>query len=125
MNFAEKAVIMNASEMNRALKRMAHEIIEANKGVDNLVLLGVQRRGVTMAKMLAQAIKQVEGHEVPQGALDITQVLQARRQYYSSESARLTAQLALVNTRVDLFAALGGGFDASSVLENGDHHEGS
>ena len=60
-----------------------------------------------------------------QGALDITQVLQARRQYYSSESARLTAQLALVNTRVDLFAALGGGFDASSVLENGDHHEGS
>ena len=72
MNFAEKAVIMNASEMNRALKRMAHEIIEANKGVDNLVLLGVQRRGVTMAKMLAQAIKQVEGHEVPQGALDIT-----------------------------------------------------
>ena len=45
MNFTEKAVIMNAKEMNRALKRMAHEIIEANKGIDNLVLLGVQRRG--------------------------------------------------------------------------------
>jgi pyrimidine operon attenuation protein/uracil phosphoribosyltransferase len=72
MNFAEKAVIMNSSEMNRALKRMAHEIIEANKGVENLVLLGVQRRGVTLAKMLQQAIKQVEGHEIPQGALDIT-----------------------------------------------------
>jgi len=72
MSFAEKAVIMNAKEMNRALKRMAHEIIEANKGVDDLVLLGVQRRGVTLARMLGEAIKQVEGHEVPQGALDIT-----------------------------------------------------
>lgn len=72
MNFTEKAVIMNAKEMNRALKRMAHEIIEANKGIDNLVLLGVQRRGVSLARMLADAIRQVEGIEVPQGALDIT-----------------------------------------------------
>ncbi len=72
MNFAEKAVIMNASEITRAMKRMAHEIIEANKGVDNLVLLGIQRRGVPLARMLAESIQQVEGHEVPQGALDIT-----------------------------------------------------
>jgi pyrimidine operon attenuation protein/uracil phosphoribosyltransferase len=72
MNFAEKAVIMNASEMNRAIKRMAHEVIEANKGIDNLVLLGVQRRGVPLAKMLGEAIKAVEGTDVPQGALDIT-----------------------------------------------------
>ena len=72
MNFAEKAVIMNASEITRAMKRMAHEIIEANKGVDNLVLLGIQRRGVPLARMLAEAIKQVEGYDVPQGALDIT-----------------------------------------------------
>ena len=61
MNFIEKAVIMNAGEMTRAIKRMAHEIVEANKGVDNLVLLGVQRRGVPLAGMLAEAIKQVEG----------------------------------------------------------------
>jgi pyrimidine operon attenuation protein/uracil phosphoribosyltransferase len=72
MNFTEKAVIMNASEMNRAIKRMAHEVIEANKGVDNLVLLGVQRRGVPLARMLGEAIKAVEGKEVPRGALDIT-----------------------------------------------------
>ena len=72
MNFTEKAVIMNASEMNRAIKRMAHEVIEANKGVDNLVLLGVQRRGVPLARLLGEAIKAVEGTEVPQGALDIT-----------------------------------------------------
>ena len=72
MNFAEKAVIMNASEMNRAIKRMAHEIIEANKGVENLAILGVQRRGVPLARMLGEAIKAVEGTELPQGALDIT-----------------------------------------------------
>jgi pyrimidine operon attenuation protein/uracil phosphoribosyltransferase len=72
MKFTEKAVIMNASEMNRAIKRMAHEVIEANKGIDNLVLLGVQRRGVPLARMLGQAIKAVEGKDVPQGALDIT-----------------------------------------------------
>ncbi len=72
MNFAEKAVIMNASEMNRAIKRMAHEIIEANKGTDNLVILGIQRRGVPLARMLGEAIKSVEGTELPQGALDIT-----------------------------------------------------
>jgi pyrimidine operon attenuation protein/uracil phosphoribosyltransferase len=72
MKFAEKAVIMNAAEMNRAIKRMAHEIIEANKGIENLVLLGIQRRGVPLAKTLGEAIKNVEGTEVPQGALDIT-----------------------------------------------------
>lgn len=72
MKFVEKAAIMNSREMGRAVKRMAHEIIEAHKGTDNLVLLGVQRRGVPLARMLAEAIKQVEGREVPQGALDIT-----------------------------------------------------
>jgi pyrimidine operon attenuation protein/uracil phosphoribosyltransferase len=72
MNFVEKAVIMNTSEMNRAIKRMAHEVIEANKGVENLVILGIQRRGVPLARKLAEAIKQVEGTELPQGALDIT-----------------------------------------------------
>ena len=72
MNFKEKAVIMNSGEMSRAVKRMAHEVVEANKGVNNLVLLGVQRRGVPLAKRLGKAIKQIEGQDVPSGALDIT-----------------------------------------------------
>jgi len=72
MDFTEKAAIMNAREMQRAIKRMAHEIVEANKGVENLVLLGVQRRGVPLAAKLADAISQIEGTEVPRGALDIT-----------------------------------------------------
>ncbi len=72
MNFVEKAVIMDASEMARSIKRMGHEIVEANKGVENLVLLGIQRRGVTLAGMLGDAIKEIEGSDVPRGALDIT-----------------------------------------------------
>lgn len=72
MDFAEKAVIMDADEMNRAVRRMAHEIVEANKGTVDLVLLGIQRRGVSMARMLEEAIRQIEGHAVPRGALDIT-----------------------------------------------------
>jgi pyrimidine operon attenuation protein/uracil phosphoribosyltransferase len=72
MSFVQKAAIMNTDEMNRALRRMAHEIIEANKGTENLVLLGIQRRGVTLARKIAENIAQVEGTDVPQGALDIT-----------------------------------------------------
>lgn len=72
MDFAEKAVIMDAKEMHRAVRRMAHEVVEANKGVGNLVLLGIQRRGVSIARMLGEAIAKIEGQAVPQGALDIT-----------------------------------------------------
>jgi pyrimidine operon attenuation protein/uracil phosphoribosyltransferase len=72
MSFTEKAVIMNQEEMMRAIKRMAHEVLEANGGVDDLVILGVQRRGVPLANLLREAIKGVEGAEVPMGAIDIT-----------------------------------------------------
>ncbi len=72
MAFVEKAVIMNGDEMKRAIVRIAHEIIEANKGTDNLVLLGVQRRGVPLARLIGEAISRVENVPVPIGALDIT-----------------------------------------------------
>ena len=58
-----------------------------------------------------------------QGALDITQVLQTRRQLFSAQGAQLATRLALLNSRVDLYSALGGGFDASSVIENGANDE--
>lgn len=72
MEFNEKAVIMNADDMARAVKRMAHEVVEANRGADNLVLLGIQRRGVPLARRLGESIRQVEGTDIPSGALDIT-----------------------------------------------------
>jgi pyrimidine operon attenuation protein/uracil phosphoribosyltransferase len=72
MSFTEKAVIMNEDEMMRAIKRMAHEVLEANGGIADLVLLGVQRRGVPLAALLQEAIRGVEGDAVPMGAIDIT-----------------------------------------------------
>ncbi len=67
-----KAAIMNEEEMRRALIRIGHEMIERNRGVDNLVLVGIQRRGVPLAAALRKIIADVEGKEVPCGSLDIT-----------------------------------------------------
>lgn len=58
--------------MNRALKRIAHQIIEGNSGVENVVFLGIKRRGIPLAHTLAGYIKEFEGVEVPVGELDIT-----------------------------------------------------
>ena len=67
-----KAKIMDEQAMRRALRRVAHEIIENNRGVEGLTLVGIQRRGVTLARMLAELIEQVEGVRPPMGVLDIT-----------------------------------------------------
>ena len=67
-----KAEIMDENAMKRALRRIAHEIIENNGGVENLKLVGIQRRGVTLAKMIREIIEQVEGVGLPLGVLDIT-----------------------------------------------------
>lgn len=58
--------------MQRALMRIAHEIVEHNRGVDNVALIGIQRRGVPLARQLQACIRQIEGVEPPLGALDIT-----------------------------------------------------
>lgn len=68
----EKAQLMDGQGMERALTRIAHEIIEKNKGVENLALIGIQRRGVPLAKRLQARIESVEGVKVPVGVLDIT-----------------------------------------------------
>ena len=70
--FAFKASIMDANAMQRALRRIAHEIIEGNHGVDGVTLVGIQRRGVTLARMLREEIERVEGVRLPLGVLDIT-----------------------------------------------------
>ena len=71
-NFVKKNVIMDADAMRRAIVRIAHEIIERNKGVDNVVLVGIRTRGVPIAERLAAAIKEIEKVELPVGMLDIT-----------------------------------------------------
>ena len=67
-----KNQLMDAAQMNRSLTRIAHEIIEHNKGVQDLVLVGIRRRGEPLARMLAERIEQVEGTRPPVGTLDIT-----------------------------------------------------
>jgi pyrimidine operon attenuation protein/uracil phosphoribosyltransferase len=65
-------VVFDAEAMARALTRMAHELLEANRGPDDLVLLGIPTRGVELARRLATRIGDIEGHAVAQGSLDIT-----------------------------------------------------
>lgn len=68
----EKAIIMDAKAMDRALTRIAHEIIEKNKGTEEMIFIGIQRRGVPLARRLSEIIRTVDGAEVPVGILDIT-----------------------------------------------------
>lgn len=64
--------IVDGSSMQRALTRITYEIIEQNKGVDNLVFVGIKTRGVYLAQRLAKRMEQLEGVKVPVGSLDIT-----------------------------------------------------
>jgi pyrimidine operon attenuation protein/uracil phosphoribosyltransferase len=63
--------VMDADDMRRALVRIAHEIIEKNKGAERVALVGIRRRGVPLADRLAAAIERIEGVTVPAGTLDI------------------------------------------------------
>jgi pyrimidine operon attenuation protein/uracil phosphoribosyltransferase len=64
--------LLSAEDMQRALVRVAHEIVERNKGAKDLVLVGMQTRGVPLARRLATTIKDLEGINVPVGSLDIS-----------------------------------------------------
>jgi pyrimidine operon attenuation protein/uracil phosphoribosyltransferase len=65
-------VVMDADRIGRTLTRIAHEIVERNKGVDDLALVGVRTRGVPIARRIARALKEITGDDIPTGALDIT-----------------------------------------------------
>ena len=66
------AVVMDADRIGRALTRMAHEIVERNKGIDDLVLVGVRTRGVPIARRIARTLREITNDDVATGALDIT-----------------------------------------------------
>ncbi|NLW70770.1 MAG: bifunctional pyr operon transcriptional regulator/uracil phosphoribosyltransferase PyrR [Eubacteriaceae bacterium] len=67
-----KARIMDENDVYRALKRIAHQIVENNKGCEGLVILGIRRRGVPLAQSIAAYIRENEGEVIPVGILDIT-----------------------------------------------------
>jgi len=64
--------VLEAPDIRRALTRIAHEILERTKGAEDVVLLGIQTRGVTLARRLAARLEEVEGRPVPWGSLDVT-----------------------------------------------------
>ena len=68
----QKTQLMSATEIERTLVRLAHEIIEKNNGVEGLGLVGIRRRGVPIAQRLGEIIKRIEKKPVPVGTLDIT-----------------------------------------------------
>ncbi len=68
----EKAQLMSASEIERTLVRLAHEVLEKTEDLDRLAFVGIRRRGVPMAQRLANRIKTLENREIPVGILDIT-----------------------------------------------------
>lgn len=68
----EKALVLDEQAIRRALTRIAHEIIEKNKGIEDCVLIGIRTRGIFLAERLSERIKQIEGKDIQVGELDIT-----------------------------------------------------
>jgi pyrimidine operon attenuation protein/uracil phosphoribosyltransferase len=66
------SIVLDADRIDRSLTRIAHEILERNRSLDELALVGIRTRGVPIAKRIAKAIHHINGHDVPTGALDIT-----------------------------------------------------
>lgn len=72
MGFETKSTIMDGDQIRRAIKRIAHEIVERNRGVTGVVVVGIRRRGVYLAERIAEYLGSIESTTVPVGALDIT-----------------------------------------------------
>ena len=68
----DKDLLMSASEIQRTLVRLAHEVVEKNNGVEGLALVGIRRRGVPLAQRIAKTMSQIEHAQIPVGSLDIT-----------------------------------------------------
>ncbi len=72
MPVVEKKQVMSATEMDRTLQRLAHEIVERTADIDRLALVGIRRRGIPLAERLARNIGSIVGHPIPLGSIDIT-----------------------------------------------------
>ena len=88
-----KAALMTSDDVDRALKRISHQIIEKNHGLENVCLIGIRTRGVPLAKRLQRHIEMIEGVKVPVGELDIT--------LYRDDLSRIGEKPAVKGTNVD------------------------
>ena len=94
MTLQEKATILDKEGIERALTRIAHEILESNKGVQDLVIIGIRNRGEHLAHRISQMIKTITGDEVPLGVLDIT--------LYRDDLTQVAEQPVLGETAIDV-----------------------
>ena len=84
---------MDQESIRRAIQRIAHEIVEKNKGIDGLCLIGIRTRGVTLAERLNECIQQIEGEPAPVGVLDIT--------LYRDDLTMVSTQPVVHETQID------------------------
>lgn len=99
----KKTTVLDESAMNRALTRIAHEILERNKGGEHIVLVGIKTRGMPLAKRLQEKIKQIESITVPFGELDITLYRDdLQKESADAEVISATIDVELVNKTVVL-----------------------
>jgi pyrimidine operon attenuation protein / uracil phosphoribosyltransferase len=94
INIKLKAVILDSKGVERALTRISHEIIEKNKGTEDIVLVGIKRRGYPLAQRIAKVIDEIEGGEIPVGSVDIT--------LYRDDLSKINEQPILKNTDLGL-----------------------
>ena len=90
----KKTTLLDQAAMNRALTRISHEILEKNKGGENLVLVGIKTRGVPLAKRIQEKIKQIEQITVPIGKLDITM--------YRDDLEQISPDPELISTNIEV-----------------------
>ncbi|MEP9385402.1 bifunctional pyr operon transcriptional regulator/uracil phosphoribosyltransferase PyrR [Nocardioides sp. KR10-350] len=93
-------VVLDARDISRALTRISHEILERNKGAADLVLLGLQTRGVPLAQRIAARIGEVEGLRVPTGSLDVTMYRDDLRSHPTRRPHRTTVPAGGVDGKV-------------------------
>ncbi|WP_248926581.1 bifunctional pyr operon transcriptional regulator/uracil phosphoribosyltransferase PyrR [Paenibacillus hamazuiensis] len=99
----QQLIIMDETAIRRALTRIAHEILEKNKGVDNCMLVGIRTRGIYLARRLAQRIQEIEAVPIPVGELDITSYRDDRVKAPAVESLKTGEPLAIQDKKIILF----------------------
>ena len=87
-----KATLMDEISITRALKRISHEILEKNNGAENICIIGIKRRGIPLAQMIADNIEKIEGKKVPVGCIDIT--------FYRDDLSNLTRDPVVQETNI-------------------------
>jgi len=90
MKFKERSKLANARDLDRTLNRLAHEILEKNKGTDDLAIIGIRTRGEFLAKRLAEKIEKIENIELPVGVLDVVMYRDDFRKKYKLPAVEVT-----------------------------------